>query len=400
MIKRNRLWLIALIILSIHAYAFGEEDLVKNELEAQQQRLKSLQKEITTHQEKASDIESSKRSLLIELTELDEKIAQEWESLQKTRQEWTIKELALIENQKDHTSQKQALQALKFQVESRLRALREMGEVGSLNILFAAETLPELLSRKTYFRLILDHDREQRYLYKLRIKKLAGNETKLEQQREALKAAADEIETQAMLFEERKQEKYAFWDELKQQGKLYEVMLKELESAEQSLQDIINCLSSKSAGGLISGPVLPDMYEFKLQKGNLSPPVVGRLSGTGADGWRNDKECHGIIFSTPWGSEIRAIFDGTVQYKDIVPGYGKVLIIDHGNEYFSLVSQGAQFFKTVGQEVTEGDIIGLTGGGPWIQEGIYFEIRHGEQQEDPLEWLDSRAIEASLSNLN
>ena len=397
MIKRNWLWLIALIILSIHAYAFGEEDLVKKELEAQQQRLKSLQKEITTHQEKASDIESSKRSLLKELTELDEKIAQEWESLQKTRQEWTIKELALIETQKDYVSQKQSLQALKFQVESRLRALREMGEVGSLNILFAAETLPELLSRETYFRFILDHDREQRCLYRLRIKKLAGNETKLEQQREALKAAADEIETHALLFEERKQEKQAFLDELRQQGKLYEVMLKELGSAEQSLQDIIKRLSSKSAGGLISGLISPEMYDFRLQKGKLSPPVVGRLSRTGANGWRNDRECPGVIFSTPRGSEIRAIFDGTVEYNDIVPGYGKVLIIDHGNEYFSLVSQGAQFFKTVGQEVTEGDIIGLTGGGPWIQEGIYFEIRHEEQQEDPLEWLDPRAIEASLS---
>ena len=397
MIKRNRLWLIALIILSIHAYAFGEEDLVKKELEVQQQRLKSLQKEITTHQEKASDIESSKRSLLKELTELDEKIAQEWESLQKTRQEWTIKELALIETQKDYVSQKQALQALKFQVESRLRALREMGEVGSLNILFAAETLPELLSRETYFRLILDHDREQRCLYRLRIKKLAQNETKLEQQREALKAAADEIETQALLFEERKQEKQAFLDELRQQGKLYEVMLKELGSAEQSLQDIIKRLSSKSAGGLISGLISSAMYDFRLQKGKLSPPVVGRLSRTGADGWRNDGECPGVIFSTPRGSEIRAIFDGTVEYNDVIPGYGKVLIIDHGNEHFSLVSQGAQFFKTVGQEVTEGDIIGLTGGGPWIQEGIYFEIRHEEQQEDPFEWLDPRAIEASLS---
>ncbi len=397
MIKRNWLWLIALIILSIHAYVFGEEDLVKKELEVQQQRLKSLQKEIATHQEKASEIESSKRSLLIELTELDEKIAQEWESLQKTRQEWTIKELALIETQKDYVRQKQALQALKFQVESRLRALREMGEVGSLNILFAAETLPELLSRETYFRLILDHDREQRCLYRLRIKELAENETKLEQQREALKAAADEIETQALLFEERKQETQAFLDELKQQGELYEVLLKELESAEQSLQDIIKRLSSKSARGLISGPVSPAMYDFRLQKGKLNPPVVGRLSRTGADGWRNDGECPGVIFSTPRGSEIRAIFDGTVEYNDIVPGYGKVLIIDHGNEYFSLVSQGAQFFKTVGQEVTEGDIIGLTGGGPWIQEGIYFEIRHEEQQEDPLEWLDPRAIEASLS---
>ncbi|MBW1933269.1 MAG: hypothetical protein JRI56_09730, partial [Deltaproteobacteria bacterium] len=62
-----------------------------------------------------------------------------------------------------------------------------MGELGSLNILFAAETLPELLSRETYFRLILDCDREQRRLYRLSIKKLAEDETELEQQREALK---------------------------------------------------------------------------------------------------------------------------------------------------------------------------------------------------------------------
>ncbi len=396
MIKRNRLWLIALIILSIHAYAFGEEGLVTKELEVQQQRLKSLQEEIATHQKKASEIDSSKCSLFKELTELDKKIAQQWESLQKTRQEWTIKELALIETQKDYASQKQALQALKFQVESRLRALSEMGEVGSLNILFAAETLPELLSRETYFRLILDHDREQRCLYRLSIKKLAENETKLEQQREALKAAADEIETQALLFEERKQEKQAFLDEFKQQGELYGVMLKELGYAEQSLQGIIKRLGSKSAGGLISGPVSPAMYDFRLQKGKLSPPVVGRLLRTGDNGWRNDRECPGVIFLTPKGSEIRAIFDGIVKYNGSVPGYGKVLIIDHGNEYFSLVSYGAQFFKTVGQDVTEGDIIGLTGGGAWIQEGVYFEIRHEEHQEDPLEWLDPRAIEASL----
>jgi septal ring factor EnvC (AmiA/AmiB activator) len=396
-IKRNRLWLIALIILSIHAYAFGEEDLVKKELEVQQQRLKSLQKEIATHQEKASDIELSKRSLLKELTELDEKIAQQWESLQKTRQEWTIKELTLIEIQKDYASQKQAVQSLKFQVEHRLRALREMGEVGSLNILFAAETLTELLSRETYFRLILDHDKEQRSLYILHIKKLDENETELEQQRKTLKAAADKIETQILLFEERKQEKQAFLDELKQQGELYEMMLKELESAEQSLQDIIKCLGSKSAKLLISGHVSPDMYEFRLQKGKLSPPVVGRLSRTIANVWRNDRECLGVIFSIPRGSEIRAIFDGTVEYNDIVLGYGKVLIIDHGNHYFSMVSQGAQFFKTVGQKVTEGEIIGLTGGGTWVQEGIYFEIRHGEQQEDPIEWFDPRAIKACRS---
>ncbi|MFO8239922.1 MAG: peptidoglycan DD-metalloendopeptidase family protein [Dissulfuribacterales bacterium] len=398
MIKRNLLWLIAMAILSIHVYAFGEENLIEKELEVQQQRLKSLQKDITTYREKAFDVESDKRSLIKELTELDEKIAHQWEILQKTRQEWTIKELALIEIQKDFISQKQSLDALKIQVERRLMALREMGELGSLNILFAAETLPELLSREAYLRLILDCDREQRRLYRLRIKKLAQDEIKLEQQREALKNAADEIETQTMLFRERKQEKQAFLDEFRQQGELYEAMLKELESAERSLQGIIKHLSIKSARNLASGPVSPDMYDFSLQKGKLSPPVVGRLSRADAGDWSNDRACcPGVIFSTSRGSEIRAIFDGTVEYINIIPGYGKVLIIDHGNDYFSLISQGTQFFKTVGQQVIEGEVIGLAGGGAWVKDGIYFEIRHGEQQEDPLEWFDPRAIKVNSS---
>jgi septal ring factor EnvC (AmiA/AmiB activator) len=397
-IKQKLLWLIALAILPIHVYVFGEENLIEKELEVQQQRLKSLQKDITTYRERASDVESSKRSLIKELTELDEKIAQQWEILQKTRQEWTQKELALIEIQKDFVSQKQSLDALKIQVERRLGALREMGELGSLNILFAAETLPELLSRETYLRLILDCDREQRRLYRLRIKKLAQDEIKLEQQREALKNAADEIETQTMLFRERKQEKQAFLDEFRQQGELYEAMLKELESAERSLQSIIKHLSIKSAKSLISGPISPDMYDFSLQKGKLSPPVLGRLSRADAGGWSNDRLCcPGVIFSTSRGSEIRAVFDGTVEYINIIPGYGKVLIINHGDDYFSLIGQGSQFFKTVGEQVIEGEVIGLSGGGAWVEDGIYFEIRHGEKQEDPLEWFDPRAIKVNSS---
>lgn len=395
MIKQN-LWLIPLIILSIQAHLFAQEDVIKKELETQQQRLKSLQKEISTHQKKAYDIESSKQSLIKELTELDEKIALQWEILQKTRQDWTRKELALIETQKDYSRQKQSLNMLKLQIEHRLRMLREMGQLGSLNILFATESPSELLARETYLRLILDHDKEQRQVYRSRLKELAESEIKLEKQKIAFKEAADEIEAQALLLEERKREKQNFLHELKQQGRLYTAMLKELKSAEQSLQDIIKCLIvSKREEKFIPDTASSSMYNFKSQKGKLNPPVSGKLSRTMVNGWRNDKTYPGIIFSTPRGSEIRAIFDGTVKYNNIIPGYGRVLIIDHGDKYFSLVSQGAQFFKTVGQRVTEGDIIGLSGGGPWIQEGIYFEIRHGEKQEDPLQWFDPRSIDAS-----
>lgn len=395
MIQWNRHWIIALILLSFHGYAFAQDVVVQDELESQKQRLKALQQEMAIHRENASKVESGKRSVLKELLELDKRIAQQWENLKTTRQEWTRKELALIETQKEYAEQQQALETLKLQVERRLRVLRDMGTVGNFNVLFAAETLSELLSRETYLKLILKNDRKLRCLFKNRIKEIAKEKADLERQRKALAKAADEIETQALLFEERKQEKHAFWEELKQQGVQYDAMLRELEVAEQSLQNIIERLSIIGPEALILVDMPLSMNIFEAQKGKLNPPVIGSVSRPGSHGKRGKEGNPCVVFSAPWGCEIRAVFDGTVVYNDSLSGYGNVFIIDHGNRYFSLTGQGAKFFKIVGEDVTEGEIIGLVGGGPWIREGIYFELRHEGKCEDPLEWLDLRGIKVS-----
>ena len=387
MIQYKWLWFIVLIPLLVHGHVFAE-DLVQKELEGQQQRLKSLQREIAVHEKRAAKVESSKYSVLKELENLDKKIALQWERLQATRKEWTEKELTLTDTQRNYDRQVQGLNALRCQVRHRLRAFMEMGPVGGLNVLFAAETVPELLSRETYFRLILDHDRKLRDLYKSSIRKTAKKAAELERQRKELKKADREIESQSLLLEEQKQAKQTFLDELKQQGKRYKEMLAELRASEQSLQDIIRRLSKQKGYGDHSAGIPVSENSFEAQKGRLNPPVIGRLLRTGID----DRKGPGVIFAAPWGSEIRAIFDGTVVYNDSLRGYGKVLIIDHGDHYLSLIAQGAKFFKKVGEKVTEGEIIGLVGGGPWIQEGIYFEIRHGEQEEEPIKWLDLRGI--------
>ncbi|NIA09014.1 MAG: peptidoglycan DD-metalloendopeptidase family protein [Nitrospiraceae bacterium] len=382
---RYRWLLIPLALLLLQGHLFADA-LVQRELEGQQQRLKSLQKEIKVHEKKAADVELSRHSVLKELTDLDEKITHQEGKLQSTRKEWTDKELTLMDTQKDYKRQIKALNTLRHQVRHRLKAFMEMGTVGGLNVLFAADTVPELLSRETYFRHILDHDRKLRDLYRSSIKKTAKKAAELQRQREALKKADKQIEKQSLLLEEQKQAKQAFLDELRQQGKRYGEMLAKLKGSERSLQDIIARLSRHEDIHL----AVPDRENsFEAQKGKLNPPVIGQLLKKGIEGRKGP----GVIFAAPWGAEIRSIFDGTVVYKGDLRGYGKVLIIDHGEHYFSLIAQGAKFFKDVGEKVTEGEIIGLVGGGPWVQEGIYFEIRHGEKEEDPMKWLDLTEIE-------
>jgi septal ring factor EnvC (AmiA/AmiB activator) len=369
------------------------QDVLQRELEGQRHRLEALQEEIAEHREKVQKVETEKGSVLQELRELDDKIARQWEILQSTRKKWTEHELALVQAQKDYAEQVQALGGLKAQVELRLRALRELGTVGTFNILFAAESLPELLSRETYLKLILSHDREVRDHYRSRLKRLSEEEDRLEAQRVALMKTADQVELEGLHLEERKRAKTVFLEDLVAQGAQYREMLEELEAAEATLQDLIDRLVGQGTDEPGPAQASKNLYRFELQKGRLSPPVTGRIARPASRKEAGKKESPGVVFATPFGSKIRAVFDGTVLHCDVLPGYGRIMIIDHGDQYFSMVAQGAKFFKSVGERVTEGEIIGLTGGGPWIAEGIYFEIRHGSAQEDPVEWLDLRGIE-------
>ena len=69
-------------------------------------------------------------------------------------------------------------------------------------------------------------------------------------------------------------------------------------------------------------------------------------------------------------------------------GYGKMVIIDHDQEYYSVTARFNELHVKEGDLVKQGQVIGLTGKNATIfGKGLYFEIRHGEVAEDPLDWL-------------
>ena len=87
------------------------------------------------------------------------------------------------------------------------------------------------------------------------------------------------------------------------------------------------------------------------------------------------------------------MYDGKIIHSGYLRGYGNLIIIDHGNQYFSLISRAAEFYKKEGSRVATGEIIGMTGAGdPLYGEGLHFEIRKGANPEDPMLWLKKDAF--------
>ncbi len=363
-------------------------ELLQQEIQAQHHRLKTIDKEIKRQRRKAIGVERSKIAILTELQELDQRIQEQWDRLQQVKKEWSASELELEITKQALAKKEREVQELKQYIEARLIALREMGMVGVLNILFEATSLPDLMSREQYLRLILKNDQKKRQEYFEVLKDLEEKRKRLKKQNQALSKLSRDVEEQALLLETRKKEKAAFLQDLERQGEKYAAMIRELRQAKRSLQGIIDELNQELK--LEDGPSKAELFDFEAQKGQLNPPVMGVPTPVYSTG--RNKTVRGMTIAVPWGTEIRAIFDGRVVYCRSLPGYGQVIIIDHGHRYMSLTAQGAKFFKKEGDQVMEGDVVGISGGGPWIKEGIYFELRHGKKQENPLVWFDFRGI--------
>jgi hypothetical protein len=101
-------------------------------------------------------------------------------------------------------------------------------------------------------------------------------------------------------------------------------------------------------------------------------------------------EAHGSV-SAPAGSEVRAIAYGRIAWAGWMPHYGNLMVIEHGNEYYSLYGHNQALLREVGEWVGAGEVIAQVGdSGGQARSALYFELRRGRTPLNPQQWLVSR----------
>ena len=123
---------------------------------------------------------------------------------------------------------------------------------------------------------------------------------------------------------------------------------------------------------------------FQGMKGRLPLPLPGRAEVLPAS--RPGSDGPGLEMRAPLDSPVRAVYPGRVAFADDYAAYGKTVIVDHGNRYYTVSASLGEIGVAVGEELSTGTRLGTvgdTGNGP----GLYFEIRHGVATIDPAEWF-------------
>jgi septal ring factor EnvC (AmiA/AmiB activator) len=404
----------------------NQQESYRNKLTKKQQqeiieknaRIRKLQEGIIDHKIKILDSKKKERTLLGELERIENELQNQKNMLISLQSESEQQELLLSDKQEYLNQVLAEKRAHQVHVKNRLAAYYRLGSVGLMNVVFASESLPELLDFKEYFGLMVQHDHAiiQTYLGQIN----ESNRAREEHAREKLRLMklAEEVSQNEMKLNQIREEKNLLLKQVNTEQNLYEQAVSEIEEAAADLAATLQRLqaSSQSQSTVVqqephsataekTPPKIEQVLQqgFPGQKGLLNPPVEGsvithfreKVPGK----FDSFSIADGIDIRVNKGQEIKAVYNGKIIHSGYLRGYGNLLIIDHGQQYFSLVSRAADFYKKEGEKVETGEIIGMTGeGDPLYGEGLHFEIRKGSNPEDPMLWFKKNAFPLETSS--
>jgi lipoprotein NlpD len=85
-----------------------------------------------------------------------------------------------------------------------------------------------------------------------------------------------------------------------------------------------------------------------------------------------------------------AVGAGRVLHLGPMPGYGTIVIVDHGARSYSLYGKMGEILVERGSDVTQGDTLGRLNGADKEASNFYFEIRKNGTPVDPAPYLRQR----------
>lgn len=128
--------------------------------------------------------------------------------------------------------------------------------------------------------------------------------------------------------------------------------------------------------------------KFSQAKSKLYWPAEGKhTSRFGSIKPGSDARSQGVTIAADAGSPVYAVFSGVVIFADYLPAQGMLIIVDHGDDYWSLYSHNESLLHAVGDYVEESQPIATVGASGGLKNtGLYFEIRQKGKPTNPAQW--------------
>ena len=283
---------------------------------------------------------------------------------------------------------RQKLRREQRSIEKTLVTLYKYGRFDFVQFLLQAQNMSAVFSESRHLTLLARHQQDVIADYFNTMAELRTAEAAQEKQKAEVAGLIAESSRKRQELEAQEAESRALVQEIRKNREKYVQALEEQKERARQLQTLMDRLASQEI-------VLPfrfvPLYE---KKGKLPWPISGKvITRFGIEPYLNTRTMNnGIEIAPPKDDMIvHSIHPGKVVYADYFQGYGNLLIVDHGMNYYSLYGHCDEFLVKKGDFVREEQPIALAGDlGSLKGVSLYLEIRYKSKPLDPLQWLKRR----------
>lgn len=359
-----------------------------DELKTKEKELSQLKNRIEKLRRTIEVKENSKSSISRQLRSIEKQIGQVGRQIRSSSDKIKAKQRALKTLNREKKQIQAKIGQQNRQLGKQIHSAYTLGQQEQLKLLFSQQNATAMQRNLTYYeyfsRYRLDLIEEAQETFS----DLLENENKIQSAKLDLeKVLGTQNKQKASLTRDRSKRKSIIAElerELKKQGS----NLTQLEENARNLKSLIDSLAEI----LIDIPPPKEHKEFAKLRGKLAWPTKGKVKKLyGKAKPLSNLRWQGVVIQAPLGNNVRAVSHGRVAFADWLRGMGNLIIIDHGNNYLSLYGHNQSIFKTTGEWVEAGDIIGSIGNsGGQKKPGLYFEIRKKGKPQNPSRWCDSK----------
>src|SRR5512132_1496138 len=395
-----------LLVLVLALPAAGQQKKDGGDLNEKERALQQTQKRLKEERAKAADARKREAGLLSELEAIDRRLSEKRKQvaildgrIQRSQAEMSELQRDIVRLESQRSGQEDALA-------QRLRTMyRLQVQGGALPVLLSGDDPIAQAVRLRHLTTLATVDARMIQEYRVTSEGLSDGKSRLEARRVEMSALGSEAEYERAETDREAAKRRVILARVRDERAYHDRMVGELGEATRRLEAFIRDLQEKRRVAKVPPPsskppkatpgeVTPGVG-LGAMRGRLEWPAAGRVVEEygmrvnprfGTKTFRN-----GIDIDAVEGSNVHAVYPGHVLYTGWFRGYGNLIIVDHGNEYYTLYAHVADMKVAEGDDVRQGHVIGTVGDTGSLQgPRLYFEVRYQGKPQDPAQWLRPR----------
>lgn len=352
----------------------------ESQIEEAEKEKQELQDSLTDLKKVKEELENSKNDLTKYVQELDNNLASIEKKIEELKQLITDKEAEIAETEK---ALEEALKKEQEQYEAmkvRIKFMYERSDSFYLETIFSAESFGDILNRADYIEQLSAYDRKMLDEYALNSQMIQLYKEELEAEKQILDEAKAGVDAEQAALEdlivEKEQQITAYQSDITNK----EAAIKEYEADIEAQNEVIFALEKAVAeerarllaenatvitydGGMFAWPA-PSYKRISSDYGTRMHPTLGV-----------EKFHNGVDMAAPSGTPILAAYDGKVVAAAYNASMGNYVMIDHGDELYTIYMHASSLYVSKGETVAKGQEIAAVGStgrstGPHLHFGV------------------------------